>query len=191
VGVRYRDNSKTLHTTASMAVNYKEKASVSSVVVMMVLWPETPLVRCGFRRAIPSTKRSTSCIISRPPPWPPSPTARAGHRHHVRRTLLYGDERRTRSAASARCAAQQWLRPRLVGVARCLQDNCSQPTALRPRPSRFRQAIPRSGGSAQAEHAKVSAPQPCASLAGQMKERGVISTLLTSLGTSVGPEDDS
>jgi hypothetical protein len=102
--------------------------------------------------------RSTSCAISRPPPRPLSTTARAGQRHYVRGTLFHGDEHCTRCAASTRCAAQQRLRPRLVGVARGIQDTCSQPTALPPCPSRFRQAIPRSGDSAQAEHAKVSLP---------------------------------
>jgi hypothetical protein len=132
-----------------MAANAQEEASVTSVVVMMmVLWSETTLVclPCPGPPAVPfydllpgrpqllRERPATSCQANTPL-W-----RRA---LHPPRRLLSLRSPATALAPSRRC------------VARDIQDACSQPTALRPRPSRFRQAIPRSDGNAQAEHAKV------------------------------------
>jgi hypothetical protein len=122
--------------------------------------------------------------------FPPQRLCGAGQQQNVWQRTLFHGERGDRCAPTTGCAASQWAR--LVGVARCTLDTDSQPAGLPRRRNRCLLDTRRSDGSALAEHAKVSLPCPARSCRPGEDERGVpvISTLFTSRGTSVGPEDD-
>jgi hypothetical protein len=120
--------------------------------------------------------------------FPPQRLRGAGQQQNVWQRALFHGERGARRAATTGCAASQWAC--LVGVARCILDTDSQPAGLPRRRNQFLLDTRRSDVNALAEHAKVSFPCPARSCRPGEGERGVISTLLTSLGTSVGPQDD-
>jgi len=147
-----------------------------------VLAPETPLV-CAFRakEVLQELDRVSNHDLS------PQHRRVTDQRRHVGRTLLHG-KHGARCAATTGRAAQQ-RRSSLVRVALCIQDSCSHHTALLRPHSQCLLDIRRLGDSALVEHAKVSHPELCASFVVKRRERGVISTLLTSLGTSVGLND--
>lgn len=106
-------------------------------------------------------------------------------RQHVgRRTLIHG-QRSARCATTTGRAAEQW-RPSLVCVARCSEDTCSQQHS----PSASSQSVPPGHPSFRRQRASRACESKCSftlrvQIVVKRQERGVISTLLTSLGTSV------
>jgi hypothetical protein len=102
---------------------------------------------------------------------PDDDCAQADRQPHVWGTFIHGPPTEGPS--------RRWSRAAFI------QDSCSQAAVLLRRRNRFRLDIPRLEDSAPAGHAKVSLFQAMRVPPYVAGVRGVISTLLMSLGTSV------